>query len=156
MKYLFLPLVLFLAGCGGSSSPEPIYIGHVATLSGPQRRGGEQAALGMRLALLDKTSAQVDGRPLAVRHTDTRGQIEAYEAQAVRLVAISKAVAIYGGASPAEVTRLDRGQVTVLTPLGYRPAGASDQVFCVGLSPRVQGEKLAQFAVKRLILTSLL
>src|SRR5205823_130248 len=103
MNYrLLLLFAVSIAGCGGSATPEPIYIGHVANLSGPQHQAGDQAALGMRLALRDKDAGQIDGRPLVVRHTDTRGQLEAYEAQAVRLVAISKVAALYGGTSPAE------------------------------------------------------
>lgn len=148
--------ILFLTGCTRSPSSQPIFVGHVATLSGPDAHGGEQAAKGMRLAIQNKDLAQIDGRLFQVRHTDTRGQTDAYEAQAVRLVAVSKCAVIYGGETPEEVLRLEKSRVPVLSPCGHRPGGVSDQVFFLGMSPSVQGQALARLAVERLGFASLL
>lgn len=151
-----LAVLLLAAGCNRSANVGQINLGHVAALSGPVRAADEQAARGLRLALMDKSIAQFGERSIRMRHTDTRGEIDAYESQAARLVAISRTGAIYGGDTAAEVLRLDRSGVSVLTPLGYRPSGASDQVFCLGLSPSFQCSTLARFAVERLAFGSFL
>src|SRR5262249_30687318 len=130
-------LAIFNAGCSGDSAPPPVYLGHVATLSGPDKYPGEQAMRGIRLAVQEQNArAQPQNqRPLIVRHTDTQGKLEAFEGEAVRLATINKVVALFGGTTPDEVTRMDRARVPILTPLGQRTPGMSDLVFCMGLSP---------------------
>lgn len=154
--YLFLAFLLFLPACGRSGSQAPITVGHIGALSGPEGQGDEQAAKGLRLALTDPSLAKVEDRPLLVRHTDTRDQLDAYEAQAVRLVSVSKAGVLYGGNTPEQVMRMDRARVPLLSPSGYHPAGVSDLTFFLGLSPSFQGQCLAQFASDRLSLISCL
>ena len=56
------------------------------------------------------------GRQLQVRHTDARGQLDAFEAEAVRLVGINRVVGLMGGTTPDEVARLDAAHVPVLAP----------------------------------------
>lgn len=148
----FLPA----AGCNRSANLGRVNLGHVAALSGPGRAADEQAARGLRLALMDKAISHFDEHSIQIRHTDTRGQIDAYESHSARLVSVSRTGAIYGGDTAAEVLRLDRSGVTVLTPLGFQPGGASGQVFCLGMSPNLQGSTLANFAVERLAFASLL
>lgn len=147
---LLLLALLFIAGCTRTSSQGFVNLGHVGAFSGTDSQADEQASRGMRLALTDKEVAQVDSKPIQIRHTDTRGMIEAYESQAVRLSALSKVAAIYGGDTAPEVASLDRSRGLILSPLGYRPSGVSDQVFYVGLNPSFQGSTLAKFSVDRL------
>jgi branched-chain amino acid transport system substrate-binding protein len=146
-------IVLTLAGCKRGSPPAPIYLGHVATVSGPGKEAGEQASRGIRLAILehDKDTGQALSRPVAVRHTDTKGKLEAFEAEAVRLVGVSKVVALYGGTTPEEITRLDRSRVPVVSPAGLSTAAMSENVFLLGLSPSYQGQLLARFAAEELV-----
>lgn len=144
-------LAILNAGCGDSSAPPPVYLGHVATLSGPDKYAGEQAMRGIRLAVQEQNArakAQ-NQRPLLVRHTDAQGKLEAFEGEAVRLVTINKVVALFGGTTPDEVTRMERARVPILTPLGQRTPGMSDLVFCVGLSPVYQGMVLARFIAEK-------
>src|SRR5437867_8202467 len=106
---LLLLASLFLAGCPGNNEPPPIYLGHVANLSGADR-SGKQAEQGIRLALQQLTDQNLaealGGRPLQVRHADTKGQIEGYESVAARLTQVNRVVGLLGGFTPDEVIRL--------------------------------------------------
>jgi branched-chain amino acid transport system substrate-binding protein len=148
MKQTALLLLFALHGCGPSPVPAPIYLGHVAT-SGPARGTGEQEVLGIRLATMELARSgqdRVGERPVYVKHADARGE-GAMEAQAVRLVTLSRVVGLFGGNTAEEVTLLDRSRVPLLTPLGATPRGVSELVFATGISPSAQGEALARFAV---------
>jgi branched-chain amino acid transport system substrate-binding protein len=142
---------LCLPGCSGSAQPTPVFLGHVATLSGPDRAAGESAARGIRLAVMEanKDPEQGAGRPVKVIHTDTLGKLDAFEAQAVRLVTVNRVTALLGGDTPEEVERLEMARVPVVSTCGVRPRSRSDAVFCTGLSPERQGQVLARFAAER-------
>jgi branched-chain amino acid transport system substrate-binding protein len=144
-------LALLASGCGGGSIPQPIYVGHVATLSGPDKPAGEQAARAIRLAVQEQTRSATENktRPIVVRHTDTKGKLDGFEAEAVRLVTINRVVALLGGSSAEEIARLDKAQVPLVTA-GPRTRGASELVFFVGLPSIFQGQVLARFAVENL------
>lgn len=147
---MWMLLVVAACGCSAAPAPPPIYLGHVATTSGPGRAAGEQEALGIRLAVEELTrtgQGLVGGRPIIVKHSDARGQIEAFESQAVRMVAVSRVVALYGGNTAEEVQRLDQGRAPLLTALGFRPRGLSEQVFDTGVAIPAAAQALAQFAV---------
>jgi branched-chain amino acid transport system substrate-binding protein len=150
-RCLLLGLAVLAGGCGGSAAPAPIYVGHVAALSGPDKTSGEQAFRAIRLAVKEqnKTAAESHGRPIIVRHTDTKGNLDAFEAQAVRLVTVSRVAALLGGGSADEVARLDKAQAPLVTS-GQRTRGLSELVFFTGLSPAFQGQVLARFAVENL------
>lgn len=148
-----VPLACLLtAGCGTSSNPVPLYLGHVATTSGSNRHLGQQETWGIRLAVEQwtKDKTLVLDRPIHVKHTDAHGSLDAFETEAVRLVSVSRALALYGGNTAAEVVRLDRAGAPVVTPLGYRPRGVSDATLAIGLSPRVQARALAHFALQEM------
>jgi branched-chain amino acid transport system substrate-binding protein len=125
-------------------------VGHVSSLKGPEREAGERASRGIRLAVkqINKDASEILGRPVEVRHTDTRGEPDAFESEAVRLVNVNKAVALLGGQSAQEVKLLDKAHVPVLSPSGFRTRAFSDMVFLTGLSPSDQGRALAQFAAQ--------
>jgi branched-chain amino acid transport system substrate-binding protein len=145
------------AGCADRSAPAPIYLGHVATLSGPDKQSGESAARGIRLAVeeINKSIDKGVGRPFAVIHSNTNGSLEAFEAEAVRLVSINRVSFLLGGTTAEEVERLDRAHVPVLTPFGAHTRTMSDEVFCTGLSPEQRGKVLARFAALELGVQSL-
>ncbi|HWY85198.1 MAG TPA: ABC transporter substrate-binding protein [Gemmataceae bacterium] len=148
-KLLLILLLALIPGCGPSPTPLPIYLGHVATTSGPTRALGEQEVLGIRLAIEELTREGQDRlgeRPIVVKHADAHGQLDAIEGEAVRLVTISRVVALYGGNSIEEVNRLDRSLVPLLTPLGTRPRGLSQLTFGIGIAPAAQAHALARFA----------
>jgi branched-chain amino acid transport system substrate-binding protein len=140
------------AGCGGRATPSPVWLAHVATLSGPDKDAGESAARGLRLAVeeINKDLDQGLGRPFKVLHSDARGKLEAFEAEATRLVAINRVVCLFGGTSPEEVERLDRAGVPVVTPIGTPSRGMSDAVYCTGIPTAHHARALARFAVQEL------
>ncbi len=127
----------------------PIFLGQVANLSGPDHYG-KHAEQGISLALKqltdDNLTEALQGRPLQVRHADTRGQLDAYEGEAVRLTSVNRVLGLIGGATPDEVARLDRGHVPLLATAGVRPPGVSDLVFAIGMRPVQQAFVLAQYA----------
>jgi branched-chain amino acid transport system substrate-binding protein len=147
-----LAAALCLPGCSGSTPPPPVLLGHVATLSGPDREAGQSAARGIRLAVLEanKDPEKGAGRSVKVIHTDTLGTLDAFEAEAVRLVTVNRTAALLGGTTPEEVERLGRARVPVVSPCGARPRSRNEAVFTTGLPPAVQGKLLARFAVDRL------
>ncbi|MBI3410299.1 MAG: ABC transporter substrate-binding protein [Planctomycetes bacterium] len=150
MRLLLTFWILFLAGCGGSAGPAPIYLGHVASTTGPEREAGQEATLGIRLAILELAKEEVKpyGRPVQVIHTDTQGELEAYESEAVRLVKVNKVPALYGGQTPAEVQRLERARVPLVTPAGLAPRQLGEATFSIGISPAIQGQTLARFLME--------
>lgn len=151
--------MLLLAGCQGADGPPPLVLGHVANQSGPDA-AGRRAEQGIRLALKERTddglAEALYGRPLHVRHTDTRGQLDAFESQAVRLVDVNRVIGLIGGTTPAEVARIDRAHVPVLAPAGVRPAGVSDMVFAIGMRPSQQAAVLARYAATELDLAGVI
>jgi branched-chain amino acid transport system substrate-binding protein len=147
---LLLVLLTLLIGCGSGSAPPPIYLGHVATTSGPDRAAGEQEVRGINLAIEELARGgqdRVGERPVQVKHADARGQLDAIEGQAVRLVTVGRVIALYGGDSADEVRRLERSRVPLLAPFGKRPKGSGEHVFATGMAPAAQGQALARFAV---------
>jgi branched-chain amino acid transport system substrate-binding protein len=149
LLFATLPLV---SGCLGRSAPLPLWFGHVATLSGPNKETGESATRGIRLAVEDinKDLDQGVGRPFKVIHSDARGKLEAFEAEAVRLVTINRVSFLLGGTTAEEVERLDRARVPVLTPAGHQTRALSESVYFTGLTPEVHGKTLARFAAQEL------
>jgi branched-chain amino acid transport system substrate-binding protein len=147
-----ISLLMVLAGCGGQSAPAPINVGHVVTLTGPGKEEGEQEVHGIRLAVQEqnKSAAEDNSRPVLVRHTDTKGQLAAFEAEAVRLVTVNRVLAILGGTTTEEIMRLDRAGVPIISRYGVRQRGQSDLVFLTGLTPVFQGKVLARFAAEKL------
>jgi ABC-type branched-subunit amino acid transport system substrate-binding protein len=133
----------FLVALGCNPAPAPIVIGHVAPFSGPEKDIAEQAANGIRLAV-DDHAAQKPVRPVVVRHADDKGDLEAAEGQAVRLVTLNHAFALLGGVDAAEAAKLDRAGSLLLTPIGQRGKSMSDFAIVTGLSPSQIGKTLAQ------------
>src|ERR1043166_3959556 len=144
-------MVLALAGCTGST-PAPIVIGHVSDKTRADK-AGEQAELGIRLALHELTqdgtiSETFGGRKIEVHHTDTRGKLDAFESQAVRLDSVNRCLAIFGGLSSSATLALNNAKAPLLTFSGYAPSGATNLVFCLGLAPARQGTALAEVVAK--------
>ena len=149
-------LTVGLTGCT-AGTPTPIYVGHVSDKT-RNDKAGDHAELGIRLALAelskdDALASKLGGRPVHVRHTDTRGDLDAFESQAVRLVNINKCISLFGGNSGREVEKLDHAQVPLLTFHGHPVVGVSNQVFYLGMTPTQQGEVLAQVIAKEVATT---
>jgi branched-chain amino acid transport system substrate-binding protein len=144
-----LILTLFAAsitGCNNNATPPPIIVGHVAD-NKRLDKAGEHEEFGIRLALHDMTkdgalAETFAGKKIQVNHTKTEGEIDAYEAQAVRLFTVNRAVAVFGGLSAKEVIGLDHIKAPILTFHGQPVVGASNQVFYLGMPASRQGHIL--------------
>jgi branched-chain amino acid transport system substrate-binding protein len=147
LSWGLLAAMIGLAGCYTNPTPAPIFVGHVSDKSRIDK-AGDQAELGMRLALLefkkqDPETEAFNGRSVEIRHTDAHGDLDAFEAEAVRLETVNRCVALMGGSSAKEVAALDHVKIPILTFHGQPVSGASNQVFYLGMSPVRQGEVLA-------------
>jgi branched-chain amino acid transport system substrate-binding protein len=139
------------AGCSGQTPPAPLFLGHIATLSGADARAGKSAEQGIRFALQElgpAASENLAGRPLVVRHVDAAGSLDNLEGQAARLVSVNRVVGLLGGLTKEEALRLDRSRVPVLSAAGMRTSAMSDLLFTTGLAPSTQGRVLAEFLVE--------
>src|SRR5262249_12084879 len=142
---------LALGGCGPRGEPEPVYVGHLLPLSGPDRARGEQARHGALLAVTEARAAGTTdpGPPLAVRHVDTRGEAKLARAETVRLLTVNKVVALIAGPEAAlaePVVRAARPYNVALVVPGEMadPASAGEGVLVLGASPAYRGEGLAR------------
>ncbi|MFO0877083.1 MAG: ABC transporter substrate-binding protein [Gemmataceae bacterium] len=107
-------MLLFLGGCTRVVDPEPIWIGHLAPLSGPDQERGEDARRAMQLMLEEMRGKdrQVHGRTVAIRHVDASGGATA-RAEAVRLLAVNRVQALLVGPGVSgreEILASARGQ----------------------------------------------
>ncbi|MSU78853.1 MAG: ABC transporter substrate-binding protein [Gemmataceae bacterium] len=152
-----LALVAFLAciapsGCNGTATPPPITIGHVGDKSRADK-AGDQAELGIRLALseLNKDNALTEafqGRAVQVRHTDTRGNLDAFASQAVRLDSVNRAVVLLGGSSAREVSALANVKTPIVAFHGSSTEGSNSHVLHLGIRPGAQGNALAMACIQ--------
>jgi branched-chain amino acid transport system substrate-binding protein len=155
-----------LMGCGSRPAAEPIRVGHLVSLSGPDRLAGEHARQGVRQALADWREANPDagGRPVQVVHVDTRGDSELAQAETVRLLTVNKVAALLAGPGAVAAGRILRADQPYGAPLivpGELPATSpSSMVRILGAAPAARGRALARYvcrdlkAGKGLILTS--
>jgi branched-chain amino acid transport system substrate-binding protein len=150
LSHLLVPGLILcgVVGCNTNPTPAPIVIGHVSDKSRVDK-AGDQAELGIRLALYelnkgDALTEAFNGRTVQVRHTDAHGDLDAFEAEAVRLDTINRCLALLGGYSAKEVAALDHVKIPILTFHGQPVSGASNQVFYLGMSPVRQGEVIAK------------
>lgn len=137
-------LLLVLVGLVGCErrAAEPWFVGHLATLSGPQRERGLAAVQGIQLAV-DEVNADterwVGGRKVAVIHADTVGLGETSERQAVRLAAINRVSALLGGMTRVESVALGKvAREFGLPLLGVAGTDGPGAGFALGLSPEAR------------------
>lgn len=149
IRYLMtLALLLPMLACNSGATPPVIVVGHIAD-NKRSDQAGYHAECGIRLALHEQTksgslSDTLGNKKIQVNHTITDGEIGAFESQAVRLVSVNRAVAIFGGTSPREVSALDHVKAPILTFQGQPVVGASSNIFYLGLSAVRQGETLGK------------
>src|SRR4051794_22376128 len=83
-------------GCVQRPATTPIRIGHLAAFSGPERTRGDHARRGIQLAVSAAMAEdqKVAGRALVVHHADHAGDADVFQAEAVRLLAITQVSAL--------------------------------------------------------------
>jgi branched-chain amino acid transport system substrate-binding protein len=148
---LTLTLLLALAGCTARSSPEPIVVGHLAPLSGPDRAAGEHAQHGIDLAVdeVNQPGSRINDRPVNVVHADTAGDAEAVQAQTVRLITTRRPVALLGGTDASQLERISRAAppyaLPVVSPATWASPPAGEYLFSTAVTPTYQGMVLGRF-----------
>jgi branched-chain amino acid transport system substrate-binding protein len=144
---------LFLAGCTHAPPTDPIVVGHLAPLSGPDKQIGEHARQGIILAAEEANAdgEKVNGRRVEVVHVDDRG---AAGDEAVRLIAVNRAVALLGGVSGERAEQIARAAqpygVPLVTPGPLPSPLVAEAAFSTCPSPAHQGKVLARFAAEEL------
>jgi branched-chain amino acid transport system substrate-binding protein len=140
-------LAALATGCGGRA-PEPIRIGHLAPLTGPEQAAGEHARQGIQLAVEEwnNDAANGPGRKVAVLHVDARDAKSA-QAEAVRLLSINRVAAlIVGPGALAETAARAAGPYEAAVVLPGELAAPSPGVFPVGACLAMRGRALARYA----------
>ncbi len=143
----FAVILSTFTGCG-RSEPEPVYVGHVSPLSGPEKLVGQSSMRGTKLALKkfnENLKEDSETRPIGVLHVNAPGGKKNYAGEAVRLKAINQVMAILGGRTAEQVSGLDQYLTPVVSPNGVRTPGLTKYVFLTGLTPQQRGESLAQY-----------
>jgi branched-chain amino acid transport system substrate-binding protein len=152
--WLLVPLLL--AGCTHATPTDPIVIGHLAPLSGPDKVIGEHAQRGIVLAVEEANAdgEKVNGRRVEVIHVDDRGAPSAAGDEAVRLIAVNRAVALLGGTTGERADQIARAAqsygVPLVTPSALPSPLAADTAFSTCPPPAHQGKVLGRFAADEL------
>ncbi|HWG44763.1 MAG TPA: ABC transporter substrate-binding protein [Gemmataceae bacterium] len=147
---LLLPLIAF--GCSTKAAPEPLWIGQLLPLEGPNRTIGQHARQGVEQAVAESRAAEqtVAGHPLAVLHVDSRGDPATVQAETVRLLTVNRASALMADFDATLTERLLRENhsygVPVVVPGALPGAADAKAVVSLGVPPAVRGRLLAQYA----------
>jgi branched-chain amino acid transport system substrate-binding protein len=150
MRVVRSPLLLALlaAGCSSMPATEPVWIGQLLSLEGPDRAAGASARQGAELAVADGPS--VAGRSIAVRHVDDRGDPATVQGETVRLIAVNRAAALMADFDATRTERLLRANqpygVPVIVPGELTAGSESAGVLALGVPPAVRGRLLARYA----------
>ena len=152
----WLAVVLLLGlGCSSGKPTQPVWVGHVAPLSGPDRRFGEQARQGILLAVESARAegVTVGGRPIAVRHVDGRGEAGTVRAETVRLLAVNKVAALLAGPDGRTLTLLQAARpygAPGIAPAEVVGPLSDEAVLVLGAPPAQRGKVLARHALRAL------
>jgi branched-chain amino acid transport system substrate-binding protein len=156
---LVLLPVLGLAGCYPSGSSDPLVIGHLTSLSGPDKAAGEHAQHAIDLAVEEANKDdRRTARPVRVLHGDTHGDGETAQDQATRFLTVDRAVALLDDTDAAQFERVARAAqpygvpLVTHTPLAGSPL--NDYAFSTTAAPAYEGQVLARFAAEELKATS--
>jgi branched-chain amino acid transport system substrate-binding protein len=141
-------LALLAIGCSSKPAAEPVWIGQLLSLEGPDRAAGARSRQGAELAVTDGPA--IAGRSIAVLHVDERGDAATMQAETVRLITVNNAAALLADFDATRTERLLRANqpygVPVIVP-GELPAGSEAAgVLSMGVPPAVRGRLLAHYA----------
>jgi branched-chain amino acid transport system substrate-binding protein len=148
--------LVLLTGCGPRAAPEPVVIGQLVPLTGPDRTAGEHARLGVQAAVAEARAAHLEtaGRPLVAVHADTGGAAEQVAAQTVRLLTVNKVPALLADPRAAAAERVLRAAgpygVAVVVPAELPETAGSPSVRSLGARPASRGRALARYAARDL------
>ncbi|MEN9787900.1 MAG: hypothetical protein RLZZ299_3164 [Pseudomonadota bacterium] len=133
---LGLPLVglLALAACGPDAppAPEPLRIGEIAPLTGPEASYGQSVHNGIALATKQRNDAGgIDGRPVTIANVDDHGSADEAAAAATKLITQDKVVALLGEVGSANSVAAAKVAQASGVPM-VAPAATAADVTAVG------------------------
>jgi ABC-type branched-subunit amino acid transport system substrate-binding protein len=149
-------VLLAMPGCKPHVENEPIWIGQVVPLSGPDNQLGERARQAALLAVeeANKEENRIHGRRVAVLHVDSHSDLAALQPEAVRLIAVNHVLALLGGTDAAQAARLGQAaqpyDVALVTPAAVPTELAPENLFSINASLHFRGQVLARFAATEL------
>jgi len=149
-------LLCVVASCGPKGPPEPIPIGHLAPLSGPEHVASLHAQQGIELALekAKEDGVGAGGRSFKVLEVDTRGESDQTKAETVRLLKVNQVAGLVAGpdaAGAAEVVREAQPYGTpVIVPGVMAPGVDSSTAIQLGVAGVHRGRALARHATQSL------
>jgi branched-chain amino acid transport system substrate-binding protein len=150
-RLFWILAAVLIAGCSQSTPPRPIFIGHIAALSGGDRAIGEHARHGMELAVdeANKPESRIDGRPFAILHVDSKNDADAFQPETVRLITVNRVAALVGGTDINEAERIGKAaeayETVLLTPAALPGKPLGSNVFSLNASLGAYGAALAKF-----------
>jgi branched-chain amino acid transport system substrate-binding protein len=145
-------VLLTALGCSSKPALEPVWLGQLVPMEGPNRAFGQQAKQGVELAAAEAREAgqTVQGRVCAFLHVDSGDDSDKVRAETVRLLSVNKAVALMPGFDALSTETLLRESRSYNAPVvvpGELPTPAdSDIVLSLGILPSVRGRLLARLA----------
>lgn len=140
-----------------AAAPEPVLIGHYASMTGKEATFGQSTDNGIRLAIEEiNAKGGLNGRPLKVITYDTKGESKEAGNAVTRLVTSDKVVAVLGevasGLSLAGGQVCQQYGVPMISPSSTNPrvTVGRDMVFRVCFIDPFQGYVGAKFAKENL------
>jgi|GEM_PF-2140821 len=154
---IFLLGVLLTTGCHRGPNPEPVFLGHIAPFSGPDKEIGEHAKQAIALAVeeINQEPNRILGRTINVLHPSyPPEEIDKLEFVAVRLITVNRVHALLGGTHLNQVELLERATQAYEVPLvafaGLPLESPGPNVFSVNVGLAFEGQTLARFARQEL------
>jgi len=139
------------------ASGDPILIGHYGSLTGSEATFGKSTSNGIRLAMKEVNEAGgINGRPIALKEYDTRGDAGEAKLAVERLVKSDKVVAVLGEVasrlSLAGAPVCQGAKVPMITPssTNEKVTQVGDYIFRVCFIDQFQGFAGAKFARQNL------
>jgi len=143
-------LLAFVIGCGNRPAPEPVVLGMVQPLTGPDRARGEEARRAVQLAVEELLAAEVrvGGREVVFQHADG-GDAASVRAETVRLLAVNRVPGLLGALAPTPAeaffreARLMSAPAVLAGEVPTPPAG--EGLLALGAGPSARARALARY-----------
>jgi len=154
-----LTSVLILAGLTASNAfaAEPIKVGHLASLTGPEATFGQSCERGIQIAVeqINKSGGLL-GRPVEIVTVDDQSKNQEVNNCMMKLIQKDKVCAVVGEIASsntiAAAPAAQRNKVPLVTPGSTNPevTKKGDYIFRICYTDDYQGQVIARFAGKRL------
>ena len=155
-----LGLVLAIAGCGKQTAPagaSPLEIGSVLPLTGSAAVWGQNAKMGMDLAVGEiNAKGGVNGHSISVLYQDSQSEPSAATSALQQLISVHHIHVVIGDIASSSVLAMApiamKNQVVLLSPGASNPdiSKAGDFIFRNWQSDALEGEVDAQYAFSKL------